>query len=164
MNTDRIEKSLVLKAPRERVWEALSDSSRFGIWFGAEFDGPFVAGEWLTGRIVPTRMDPEVARMQEPARGMPMTVLVETIAPTTRFAFRWHPFAADPATDYSAEPTTLITFELLDDPAGVLLRITETGFDALPESRRREAFAANEGGWEHQLRLIRAYLEAGSPQ
>ena len=30
MNTDSIEKKIVLKAPRERVWRAISDSRQFG--------------------------------------------------------------------------------------------------------------------------------------
>src|SRR5690242_2121530 len=56
MDTDRIEKKIVLKASRERVWQAISDAVRFGAWFGVEFDGPFVAGSRLTGRIVPTKV------------------------------------------------------------------------------------------------------------
>ena len=158
MNTDRIEKTVLLEAPRERVWEALTDSTRFGIWFGAEFDGAFVAEQWVTGRIVPTQMDPEVARLQEPARGMLMAIHVETMEPMTRFAFRWHPYAIDDSSDYSAEPTTLVTFDLLDDPRGILLRITESGFDALPPERRTAARTANDEGWSHQSRLIARYL------
>ena len=69
MNINRIEKKTVLKSTRERVWQAISDSARFGAWFGVEFTGPFVAGSWLNGRIVPTKVDPEVARLQEPHTG-----------------------------------------------------------------------------------------------
>ena len=43
MNTDRIEKKVLLHAPCERVWQAISDSARFGSWFGVAFDGPFAA-------------------------------------------------------------------------------------------------------------------------
>src|SRR6185312_10888380 len=70
-STDRIENPVHLEAPRERVWQALSDSSRFGTWFGVDFDGPFVEGEKLTGRIAPTKVDPEVAAMQKPHEGTP---------------------------------------------------------------------------------------------
>ena len=59
MDPDRIEKTIVLKATRERVWRAISDSARFGRWFGVEIDGPFVAGEEAVGRIAPTKVDPE---------------------------------------------------------------------------------------------------------
>ena len=162
MSTDRIEKKIVLKAPRERVWRAISDSRQFGAWFGAALDGPFVAGQWLTGRIMPTEVDPEVAKLQEPHRGTPWRMLVEAIEPMERFAFRWHPFAIDKSKDYSDEPTTLVTFTLSDAEGGTLLTITESGFDQLPPERRAEAFKANEGGWEHQCKLIEKYLARGA--
>src|SRR5262245_30612153 len=111
METLRIEKKIVLKAKRERVWQAISDSAQFGIWFGVEFEGPFVAGSWLSGRIVPTKVDPEVAKLQEPHRGKALKIFVERIEPMERFSFRWHPYAIDPPIDYSKEPVTLVTFE-----------------------------------------------------
>ena len=40
---DRIEKRITLRAPRTRVWRALSESSQFGAWFGMKFEGPFEA-------------------------------------------------------------------------------------------------------------------------
>jgi uncharacterized protein YndB with AHSA1/START domain len=63
-DTDRIRKQVLLNAPRERVWQALSEAGQFGTWFGVRFDGPFVEGRRLTGRIVPTEVDVEVAAMQ----------------------------------------------------------------------------------------------------
>ena len=33
MNTDRIEKEILLRAPRSRVWRALTNASEFGAWF-----------------------------------------------------------------------------------------------------------------------------------
>ena len=157
-NTDRIEKQVLLKASRERVWRALSEAEQFGTWFGVRFDGPFVEGERLTGRITPTQVDAEVAAMQAPYAGTPFEWMVETIEPMRRIAFRWHPFGIDKTVDYSGEPMTLIVFELLDAPGGILLTVTESGFDRLPPARRAKAFAANEGGWTHQMELIRKYL------
>jgi uncharacterized protein YndB with AHSA1/START domain len=158
MNSDRLEKRIVLKATRERVWNAISDSRSFGAWFGVEFDGPFEEGSWLAGRIVPTTVDPVVATLQEPARGMRFSLLVERVEPMKRFSFRWHPFAVDPGHDYATEPTTLVVFELGDAPDRIALTITESGFDALPIARRKQAFEANETGWAHQTRLIEKYL------
>lgn len=158
MHTDRIEKKIVLKAARERVWRAISDSNRFGTWFGVEFEGPFVEGSWLVGKIAPTKVDPEVAKLQEPAAGLAFRILVEHIEPMKRFSFRWHPFALDPNYDYSKEPTTLVTFELTDADDGILLTITESGFDQIPLARRAQAFDANDGGWAHQTKLIEKYL------
>jgi uncharacterized protein YndB with AHSA1/START domain len=157
-NTDRIEQQVLLKAPRERVWRALSEAEQFGAWFGVRFDGPFVAGERLSGHIVPTQVDEEVAAMQAPYEGTPFEWIVERIEPMQRIAFRWHPFAIDKEIDYANEPMTLIVFELHDAPEGILLTVTESGFDKLPPERRAKAFGANEGGWVHQMKLIAKYI------
>ena len=159
MSTDRIEKQVVLKAPLERVWRAVSDSTQFGSWFGVAFDGPFEDGARLTGKIVPTTVDPEVAKLQEPHAGKPFEFTVERIEPPRRISFRWHPYAVEPGTDYSKEPMTLIVFELKEVAEGVLLTISESGFDRIPIVRRAEALKANEGGWEHQSKLIKKYVE-----
>jgi uncharacterized protein YndB with AHSA1/START domain len=155
---DRIEKQVLLKAPLERVWRAVSDAKEFGTWFGIEFDGPFAAGARLTGKIQPTKVDPEVAKLQEPHTGKAGTFVVDRIEPMRRFSFRWHPYAIEPGVDYSKEPMTLVAFELKEAPGGTLLTVTESGFDRIPLARRAQAFQANEGGWEHQTRLIEKYL------
>ena len=157
-DTDRIRKSILLRAPRERVWRAISNSKEFGSWFGVEFDAAFAPGARITGRIVPTKVDPEVARTQEPYTGMAFDFTVERIEPMRLFSFRWHPFAVEPGVDYSKEPTTLVVFELEDAQGGTMLTITESGFDRIPIARRAKAFAANEQGWEAQTKLIEKYL------
>ncbi|HEX5354543.1 MAG TPA: SRPBCC family protein [Rhodanobacteraceae bacterium] len=157
-SNDRIEKQVLLKAPRERVWRALSEAGQFGAWFGVRFDGPFIEGERQTGRIVPTQVDDEIAAMQKPLEGTPFEWLVEKVEPMKRIAFRWHPFGIDKNVDYSSEPMTLIVFELHDAPEGILLTVTESGFDKLPPERRAKARAANEEGWMHQMNLIEKYL------
>jgi uncharacterized protein YndB with AHSA1/START domain len=161
-DTDRIQKRVTLKAPLERVWKAVSDSSRFGEWFGVRFEGPFVAGQAVKGKIVPTKADAEVAKMQEPHAGMPFDCIVDRIEPMTLFSFRWHPFAIEPGVDYSKEPTTLVVFQLEPVPGGTQLTITESGFDSIPLSRRANAFQMNDEGWTHQMRLIEKYLAHAS--
>jgi uncharacterized protein YndB with AHSA1/START domain len=151
MNTDRIEKKVLLRAPRERVWRAVSDAREFGRWFGVAFDGPFVAGTRLTGKIV---------KLQEPHEGKAFAWLVDRIEPLRRITFRWHPFAVEPDVDYTKEPMTLIVFELEEISGGTLLTITESGFDQIPLERRAKAFTANEGGWTMQTMLIEKYLAA----
>jgi uncharacterized protein YndB with AHSA1/START domain len=158
--TDRIEKRVLLRAPQERVWRAISDARQFGSWFGVAFDGPFVAGTRLTGRIVPTIVDPEVARSQEPYRGRTFEISVDRIEPERLFSFRWHPFAVDARVDYSGEPTTLVVLVLEPVPEGTLLTITESGFDGIPIARRARAFEMNAQGWTAQARLIERYLAA----
>jgi uncharacterized protein YndB with AHSA1/START domain len=158
MNTDRIEKTVLLRAPRERVWRALTDSTEFGTWFGVRFDAPFQPGALLRGTIKPTAVDPEVAKLQQPYEGKLFEIIVEEMEPESRFSFRWHPHAIDPAIDYSAEPTTLVVFELKDTADGVQLTVTESGFDRIPLERRAKAFTANERGWGLQVQLIEKYL------
>jgi uncharacterized protein YndB with AHSA1/START domain len=159
MDTDRISKQIVLRATRERVWKAISDHVEFGTWFGVEIDGPFVAGTRAVGRISPTKVDPDVARLQEPHRGAAFLIEVDRIEPMRLLSFRWHPYAIDQDQTYDREPMTLVTFELADVEAGILLTVTETGFDRLPAARRSIARDANDGGWEHQTRLIARYLD-----
>jgi len=158
-STDRIEKTITLRAPLARVWRAVSDSREFGRWFGVAFDGAFVPGARVTGKIVGTEVDPEVAKMQETYSGKAFEFTVDRIEPMRIFSFRWHPYAMDPDVDYSKEPATLVVFELAEVPEGVRLTITESGFDRIPIARRAEAFSANEGGWEIQRTLIQKYLE-----
>jgi uncharacterized protein YndB with AHSA1/START domain len=159
-STDRIEKTVLLRAPRERVWRAISDSKEFGAWFGVEFSAPFAPGTRMTGRMAPTKVDAEVAKTQEPYAGAAFECTIESVEPMRLFSFRWHPFAIDPGVDYSREPSTLVTFELEEAAGGTKLTITETGFDRIPLERRAKAFAANHQGWAAQARLIEKYVTA----
>ena len=158
MNTDRIEKKILLHAPRKRVWRAISDSTEFGSWFGVKFDGPFAPGAKMHGVIVPTTVNAEVAKAQKPYEGMPFEVTIEQMEPERLFSFRWHPFAIERGVDYSDEPTTLVVFALEEVANGVMLTVTESGFDQIPVARRTKAFTANEQGWGMQVKLIEAYL------
>lgn len=158
MSTDRIEKEVLLRAPLDRVWRAISDADEFGRWFGIRFDGPFVAGTSVSGVITPTEVDETVAAMQEPYRGQADTWQIVAVEAPHRLAFRWHPYAVEPDADYSGEPTTLVEFNLTEVADGVLLRIVESGFDAIPAERRASAFEANSEGWAHQTELVRKYL------
>ena len=155
---DFIKKNVLLRAPRSRVWRALTDAQEFGSWFGVRLDGPFVQGKSLQGRVVPTTADAEQAARQKAYEGVLFQLQVERLEPERLFSFRWHPAPVDRGRDYSAEPTTLVTFELEDADGGVLLTVTESGFDAIPLERRAAAFSSNEQGWAMQMKLIEKYL------
>lgn len=160
MSSDRIEKQVLLRAPLERVWRAISDSREFGRWFGVEVDGPFVAGTSVTATLTGTTVDEEVAQLQRPHAGVRATWQIVEVEAPRRFAYRWHPFAVQAGVDYDAEPTTLVELTLSQTPDGVLLSIVESGFDAIPEARRASAFEANSDGWATQAELIRAYVSS----
>lgn len=149
--TDRIEKEIVVKAPRPRVWRALTDAAEFGKWFGAEMKDTFAPGARAQGRI--THPDYE---------HLTLDMTVERMEPERLFSWRWHPYAVDPKQDYSGEPTTLVECELTDVPGGTRLRVVESGFDRIPLARRAEAYRMNSGGWAEQMQNIAKYLDQRS--
>jgi len=147
-STDRIVKTVQLKAPRSRVWRAISDFKEFGAWFRSEFDGPFVPGAHLK------------ARCQYPGyEYIVFEVWIERVEPERLLSFRWHPCPIEKGKDYSGEPTTLVEFVLEDVAGGTRLTVTESGFDKIPLARRAEALKGNEGGWEEQVVAIEKWLK-----
>ncbi len=150
-STDRIEKQITLDAPRSRVWRALTDVSQFNAWFGVSLTKPFAPGAEISGQISIKNYD-----------HVTMRIWIEAMDPERFFSFRWHPYAVEPGVDYSAEPTTLVAFRLEDAPGGTKLTIIESGFDAIPASRRAKAFSMNEKGWTGQAENLRKFV--GGPQ
>jgi uncharacterized protein YndB with AHSA1/START domain len=148
-NTDRIERSILINAPRERVWSALSDAEQFGSWFGADLTGQtFAAGQRARGRIT----HPGYEHIFFEAD-------IDRIEPQQLLSYRWHPYAVDAAIDYSDEQPTLVTFTLKDAPGNAtLLTVVESGFDKLPPHRRLEAFRMNSGGWDAQIENIKRHV------
>ena len=146
--TDFIRRSTHIKAPIDRVWRAISDHREFGDWFKVALDQPFEVGRDSTGHMT----YPGYEWMKWKAE-------VVAIEPPRRLAFRWHPHAVDPDFDYSNEPTTLVEFNLSEAEGGTDVEVVESGFDAIPASRRDEAFRMNSGGWEEQMKFIREYVE-----
>jgi uncharacterized protein YndB with AHSA1/START domain len=146
-DTDRIQKQVVLSAPRSRVWRALTDPAEFGTWFGARIEGEFRPGARATCRITIPGYEHVV-----------MDLAIERVVPQTLFSYRWHPYAVDPKIDYSAEEPTLVEFRLEDAGGGTKLTVVESGFDKVPASRRAEAFRMNDGGWTGQLRNIERHV------
>jgi len=150
-NTDRIEKQLLLQAPRSRVWRALTDTREFSQWFRVALTGKFVQGARIKGPIT-----------YEGYEHLEFSIKVERLEPERVFAWSWTPHAHETQRDYSAEPPTLVTFELEDAPGGTLLKVTETGFDKLPADRRAQAYRGNEGGWSQQLQNIEKHVRSTS--
>lgn len=158
MEAPKIVKRILLRAPLNRVWRALANAKEFGQWFGMRFEGEFAPGARMRGVIVPTAADPDIAKAQQPYSGIPFEIVIEQMIPERLFSYRWHPGAVNPNIDYSQEPTTLVEFTLEDAPEGVLLTVTESGFDKIPLSRRAKAFEQNESGWAMAVTLIDKYL------
>lgn len=147
--SDRIEKTIDLQAPVERVWRAVSDHKEFGEWFRVEVEAPFVAGQEARGRILYPGYEHVVWRVQ-----------IKAIEPPRLLAFTWHPYGVDPDVDYTKEEPTLVEFRLEPTPTGTRLTVVESGFDKVPAHRRDEAFRMNEGGWTQQVQNIKAHVES----
>ena len=159
--TDGIEKKILLKAPRARVWRALADSAEFGHWFGVKFDAPFAPGASMRGTLTGSKVDEVVRKAQESHAGLPFEITIEKMEPERLFSFRWHPFAVERGVDYSAEPTTLVAFTLEEAEGGVMLTVTESGFESIPLARRAKAFEANQHGWNAMVGVIEKYVVHG---
>lgn len=145
--TDRIEKSVDLDAPIERVWRAVTDHVQFGEWFKVKLDQPFVPGGRSTGRITYPGYEhigwtAEVVAMEEPRL----------------FSFRW-PHMDDSQQVREDWVWILVEFRLEQLGTGTRLRVTESGFDALPAEQRGKALRSNEGGWAEQMGNIKAYVD-----
>ena len=144
---DRIEKKVMLRAPRARVWRAITDAREFSEWFRVKLRGQFEAGKEISGPVTYPGYE-----------HLTMTATVERMEPERLFSLRWHPAAIDPKVDYSKEPTTLVEFRLEETPGGTLLTVTESGFHSLPAARQGPAYESNSGGWEEQLRNIERHV------
>ena len=146
----RIEKQIFIRAPRQKVWRALTNIEEFARWFRVEASGGFAPG---------ARVD--MVSTHPLGAGARFSVEVETMEPERRFSWRWHPGSKPPGADYSAEPGTLVEFRLEDAEGGTRVTVVESGFDQLSLDRRAKAFADNEKGWEIQLAALNGY--AGTP-
>jgi uncharacterized protein YndB with AHSA1/START domain len=147
--SDRIEKTVTLNAPVERVWRALTDPVEFGQWFRVKMETPFVVGQEARGRI--THAGYEHVTWRATVTAMDRLRL---------FAFTWHPYGIDPDVDYSVETPTLVEFRLEPKGERVELTIVESGFDKVPAHRRDEAFRMNDRGWTQQVLNIKAHVES----
>ena len=144
---NKIEKQIELNAPVSRVWRALTDYREFGEWFRVALDGPFVVGQPARGHITWPGYEHIV-----------WEAIIQKMEPEKLFSFTWHPYAVDPAVDYSAEPPTLVEFRLEPTATGTRLTLTESGFENVPAHRRAEAFRMNEGGWTQQMQNIETHV------
>jgi len=146
-DSDRIEKTIEIKAPPARVWRAIADYREFGQWFRVQLEGPFAPGKTVRGRITYPGYE-----------HLTMELTVAKMEPERLFSYHWHPYAIDPSKDYSKEPPTLVEFKLAAIADGTRLVLVESGFDALPAARRDEAFRMNDGGWTAQMQNIETHV------
>ena len=151
IGTDRIEKDVFIRAPRARVWRALSDPTQFSEWFGVKVDTPFTPGAHVRGAVTHPGYE-----------HLTFDIVIDQVVPERLISWRWHPHPIDTSTDYSVEPTTLVVFEIEDAPGGTRVKVVESGFDRIPMTRRFEAYRGNEEGWTGQMTSIERYVATHS--
>ncbi|MEO6065508.1 MAG: SRPBCC family protein [Lysobacterales bacterium] len=147
--SDRIEREVLIDAPRARVWRALTDHEQFGAWFLVRLEGPFVVGQRTCGQTT----YPGYEHLAFEAN-------VEAMDPETRFVFTWPQCDTETGKRYADEPPTRVEF-LLDDVEGkTRVRVIESGFERLSPAVRETVHRMNSGGWTEQMENIRKYAEA----
>ena len=145
-----IERQVFLRAPRSRVWNAITDVKKFCEWFEVDAaDGVFKPGATVNMTV-------------KPEWGGHFNMMIEQMQPEHLFTWRWHPGARDPSVDYSKESTTLVEFKLadaqVDGRSGTTLTIKESGFDKISMERRARVFGQNSEGWDGQIKNLERYV------
>lgn len=145
----RIDRTIEIEAPPERVWRALTSESELSAWFQVTIEGAIRAGAgaWMTS------VHPE-------HQGVRFRVEVREMTPPRRLVWQWHPGEVDPDVDYSRQPMTTVTFELEPSARGTRLSLSETGFDEIALERRAKAYKDNSQGWTEVLGWLQRYVEA----
>jgi uncharacterized protein YndB with AHSA1/START domain len=138
---DRIERTVHVQQPQERVWTAITTAEGLGTWFGnsAEIDlriGGTATLTWDSGDKASLR--------------------IERLEPTSVFGYTW-------GINGAAEDDlrrTYVEFTLTPDGGGTALTVIESGFAQLGPDEHAKAFEGNTGGWKHELDELVAYLDA----
>src|SRR4051812_24919788 len=139
-STDRIERKIVLKATRARVWRALTNIDEFNSWFGVRLKGKqFAAGEHFTGNVTYPGYE-----------HLFMEVTIEKCETEKQLSWRWHPNAIDAQRDYSGEAPSFVEVCLEDTGGGTFLTGGESGLGQNPPHPRFQAVPGNTEGWEIQ--------------
>jgi len=129
-----IERNIVVRAKRERVWRAITTPAEIAKWFEPIHFERLAIGEPLAFNW----------------GGAGEIALIE---PMARFGFRWQIAPPHPA-------QTLVIFELETVAEGTRITITEHGFEALSDEVRQTHVRNNIQGWKKMLGQLRTYLQA----
>ena len=144
----RIDRTIEVKAPPERVWRALTNAEELSAWFQVRIEGDIAPDTevWMTS------VNPQYPGQRFRVRFTEMT-------PPRRFVWEWHPGEVDPSVDYAREPRTTVTFTLEPSERGTRLSVSETGFDEIALARRAKVYKDNSQGWAEVLVWLQKYVE-----
>lgn len=147
MIQDSIEKEIVVRASKERVYAALTTPEQFVKWFAAGVEGTFGAGER------PILDFGEYGCFK---------ILVIAADPHDYFAYRCVPgsiFCPQGFLgDVLDEPNTLVEFRLETVAEGTRIRVKESGIASLPADVIEKTLDGNDAGWAFMLGRLEEYL------
>ena len=138
---DRIERTVEIAHPPDRVWAALTTAEGLGTWFGDE---------------AAIDLRPGGSAWMKFGGGYTADMRVERVEEPTVFGFTWHIFGL-PGDD---PRRTYVEFTLEPAGAGTRLTVVETGFAQLPDDAHHEAYGGNAEGWTKELGELVDYLDA----
>jgi len=143
--TDRIEREIIIDAPRDRVWAALTEPGHLCRWFGdsAEVDltpGGKAAFGWSEYQAT-------------------HHAVIELVEPPGFLSYRW---ARPAGAAVNPGNSTVVAFTLTEaESGGTRLTVAETGFTSLDggQDERGTAVQENTEGWRKELSELKAYAE-----
>ena len=147
MVPERIEREIVIKAPREIVWSVITEPEHVGRWFSDSAAIDLRPG----GELILTWDE----------HG-PVYWRVERIDPPRFVSFHWLRGGHDPGDlELSEGNSTLVEFTLEEEGEGTRLRVVESGFDTLfaDAAKQEERAEGNRKGWGSELDELREYAE-----
>ena len=137
---DRIERTIDLAQPPQRVWEALTSAEGLGGWFGDH-----ATVDLRPGGTASVEWDDEEYKA---------TLTISVVEPPTRFAWTWAIqglLATDPRRTY-------VEFTLVPTGGGTRLTVVESGFAQRPDELLDTAYRGNTEGWRKELAELADYL------
>jgi len=141
--TFAVRRTIQIAAPREKVWQAITEPAHISRWFGRTvLDG---AGVGATGTMT-----------FEGYGTVP--IRVEEVDPPHSITYRWCNDDAGELPDHLVEETsTVFTFTLTDADGGTQLTVVESGFEATTDAAAN--MVDHRTGWTDELDKLVALLE-----
>jgi uncharacterized protein YndB with AHSA1/START domain len=130
-----LERSIWINAPRERVWQAVTEPAQIAAWFapGLTFS--------INDNKIAIHMEGQVMEV----------ALIEVFDPPHQLTTRSLP-----------DRILATTYKLEEENGGTRFTVIETGYESLSEEERQKRLEQDSGGWEMALKNLDAYIN-GKP-
>jgi uncharacterized protein YndB with AHSA1/START domain len=138
---ERIERSMELAHPPDKVWAALTTADGLSAWFGEK---------------ATIDLRPGGAAQMTFGSGLSVEMQVERVEEPRVFAFTWR----IPELPEDDPRRTYVEFTLEPVGPGTRLQLVETGFAQLPDDTRGNVYDSHTRGWARELGELASYLDA----